>query len=300
MALAALESAHVHFAVLHKEHLLFEGHAPSDVDLVVDRPPSEVICACLGEWRARGLVPIAVWPYDIGAKTVFLTTRALDEGVQLDLNHDPRGLGRYGFKSPSFLNRAEPGSRWKRLSAQDQLTYLLSKRSEKGDLDEVARLLLQVQEHRPDLLATVRSSFATPVAQRISGLLSGRSPTTRLRPIRALATVPRMWARLVQPVGYWVHLDGADQAAHAEQIRRSFDRVLVVCEAVHLTGTITDVRQIIRVATVRWRAGIVLTYGKQTPRISPDLVLAPAPESTQIEKIVDAMGARAVARCPAS
>ncbi len=109
LALASLEgmrAAGVRFALLHGADRLSGGEV-SDVDLVVAEDPVSVVQRAAVSWQTRGLVPVVLWPYDIGGTaTVFLATPDASEGVQLDLLHDPEGVGKYGVKSGALLASA--------------------------------------------------------------------------------------------------------------------------------------------------------------------------------------------------
>ena len=87
--LAGLRDAGAKFAVLHDYEQL-ESDRMSDVDIVVGQDPRTVIRATESMWRERGLLPIILWPYDIGGTaTLFLATPDARDGVQLDMLHDP-------------------------------------------------------------------------------------------------------------------------------------------------------------------------------------------------------------------
>ncbi|MGH8950712.1 MAG: hypothetical protein ACRDX9_04745, partial [Acidimicrobiia bacterium] len=126
-AVAALEEAEVRFAVLHGEGELARREVDSDIDIVSDRPVHELVRASARHWAAAGLYPMIVWPYDVGGTgSVFLATQDAQQGVQLDLLHDPSGRGRYGARSDRLLSVSRPGSRFTTVAPGEQMAYLLA------------------------------------------------------------------------------------------------------------------------------------------------------------------------------
>jgi hypothetical protein len=228
-ALDGLARSGVRFAVLHGEPALAAGHGVSDVDTVTSFSPERVICLARAAWAEAGLHPVMLWPYDVGAKTVFLATSDASDGVQLDLLHDPDGHGRLRLRSDSMLRAAQPGVRWPILPQRMEATYLLRKRRVKGQAEEAERLAEQLR------------------------LLGGPAPIEA--PGRS-AYGRKMWraiGRVVQPIGFW--LDAPTIAGKAVADR--FARFLI--EATHIDGpgTARDV------AATLFQAKLMVTSGRR-------------------------------------
>ena len=127
--LAGLRDAGAKFAVLHDYEQL-ESDQISDVDIVVGQDPRTVIRATERCGAERGLLPIILWPYDIGGTvTLFLATPDARDGVQLDMLHDPDGVGRYGVRSEILLQFVEERPIAPVVDSAARLLYLWQKRT---------------------------------------------------------------------------------------------------------------------------------------------------------------------------
>ena len=135
--MAGLRDAGAKFAVLHDYEEL-ESDRISDVDIVVGQDPRTVIRATESMWRERGLLPIILWPYDIGGTaTLFLATPDARDGVQLDMLHDPCGVGRYGVRSEILLQFVEERPISPVVDSAARLLYLWQKRTTKSQADRL-------------------------------------------------------------------------------------------------------------------------------------------------------------------
>lgn len=173
--LDSLDRLGVDYAVLHNVDALLAGSKTSDIDLVVDRDPWEVIARLAENRDSHGLWLTMPWAYDHGSLTSFWLSQSCDDGVQLDLLADRKGRGRIGLLTEAALadkvqGREEPPH----LSAVTEAVYTLSKRILKRD--------------RVRALAAIDKLIAldeTNVEAEVRRLLS---PRMRRRALRALRT----------------------------------------------------------------------------------------------------------------
>lgn len=75
-----------------------------------------------------------------GTASVFFATETAEEGIQLDLLHDPSGSGRYGFRTTALLEEVQFVDGWPALSHGAGLVYLLRKRLVKGNEERAKRV----------------------------------------------------------------------------------------------------------------------------------------------------------------
>jgi hypothetical protein len=276
--LEALREAGVDHAVLHGAELLDQPGLLSDVDIVVARSPESVIAAARPALRRQGLFPVVLWPYDIGgSSTVFLVDESARSGVQLDMLHDPRGLGRYRIRSGDLVSERSPGEASPSLVDPDRLVYLWVKRRSKGQdgrlgevvaalraldpaaVGEAARRLLT----RDDWIAEITGDPRPPGTGRWHGA-----------PQRALLQARRVAGRLTAPIGFWAHLSG-DAGEVATSAAARFARVLVEAKAIRApAGWSAPVWYCREVVPIRLRPGLVVSYGRRPSGIGgPDLEL---------------------------
>jgi hypothetical protein len=257
-AVAAIEEAKVSFAVLHGEAALARREVDSDIDVVSDRPVYELVRASTQHWAAVGLYPLIVWPYDVGGTgSVFLTTQDAQQGVQLDFLHDPSGRGRYGARSDRLLDVPVAGRRFTTVAPGEQMAYLLAKRIGKGD-PAGARRLVEGASSRDIALDVLRPDIADVVRSFVENGTTPRGWDRRPAPGHFIT-------RLLRPAGGWVELRGKGSERVATELTSRFARFLPHARCIaspHFAGWATSV------APVRWRAGLVASYGPRS-RIAP-------------------------------
>lgn len=268
-ALDAMREAGVRFALLHGRDRLLDGEV-SDVDLAVSVPVASVISRTRPIWGAGGLLPVVVWPYDVGGTaTVFLTTEDAGEGVQLDLLHDTDGRGRYGVRSEFLVDSAD-ASTLPSVSKASELVYLWRKRTIKGQQGELASLSEQARRlHYPDLAET--SAAITGSVSTAEHLVEG---VPSVRPIQPplISRAIRIGHRVAAPVGFWAHT--LDERV-AEDLVARFSRFLVRVgiEPVPQVGG-RMVWWVSHVQPVRVRPGLFASFGPAPRWPNPDVVVA--------------------------
>jgi hypothetical protein len=259
-AVAAIEEAGVRFAVLHNEEGLARGATSSDVDIVADRSVHDVVQVVGQRWHRVGLHPVVVWPYDVGGTgSIFLSTADAGDGVQLDVLFDTRGRGRYGVHSGMLLDAGLAGERFPTVAPPERLAYLLAKRIYKGELDEAARLAKGASA-APDSIALNVLEPAT--ARDIRDFLKDGSG----QPRQSRLGLGRLMSRIRTPIGAWIEVEGQDAKQVAAGLASRFGRFLphaVSLPAPSLGTWVTGI------APVRWRAGIVATYGTMGSTLTP-------------------------------
>ena len=162
--------------------------------------------------------------YDVTARYLVLVRG--DETLALDVLDDPRGIGRYGFRT----NLAAPDrGRGEYAAPHDRAAYLTLKRIVKGirtspEWEEIASLAASSREpYRArlaeavgaELAATIDETLASgrPLSEEVFGAVRARlARRQRISPERMRRSVARMWHRLSQPTGLVVLLVGPDGA----------------------------------------------------------------------------------------
>ena len=278
-AVDSLMESGVSLALLHREADLLSGDVGSDVDMAVGEPPRQLLTRSLSRLHAAGLHPVVVWEYDVaGTATVFLSTGSASDGVQLDLLFDPEGHGKYGVRTKAMIDAAKPGDRWPRADRLGELAYLIRKRQVKGDRPRMAELVAQAQSvPAAEFDEAVRTTLSDPAAGEVMAMVRERSSGGHRRPPAywALAT-QRLGRRVLHPIGCWAELrgEGADHQSRALAAR--FGRFLLrgVASA-RPVGRPAQARWwAAEVAPVRWRAGLLVSWGGETPLVSPDVVIS--------------------------
>lgn len=265
-AVDAVVNSEVHAVVLHGEESLAAARVTSDVDLVVDRSVTAVVAAVRDEWARRGLVPLIVWPYDVGGTgTVFLSTPDATDGVQLDLLHDPGGEGQYGARSDALLAASEAGDRFERVSPTAAAPYLLSKRLRKGQMGRAKEV---VAEHESaELQGAVAAILRADIGREVSAFIANGEVGKRKKSVGA----GRLLRRVMRPVGAWVAVEKDADGTISGALAARFGRFLPKSEVVTTSGAMDWIR---RVAPLRWRAAIAFEPdGRRRMGIRPEVTV---------------------------
>lgn len=286
------------FAVLHGEHDVAHGRCESDVDIVTREPAHDVARRWLPALREQRLRPILIWPYDVGSASVFVVDELARHGAQIDMLFDLGGHGRYGVRSRAVLDAAVQGVTWPRATALHEALYLLRKRQAKGQPEQVAKQVAAVRRLSDGTVHnTVEQLFSAAAAAKVLAAVREDQPSTRVASPRdrTAATLANRIARIRHPVGFWVHLTGADARQRAEHVASRFRPILPVVESAGADRSWTGMpSRTWRIARVRWRAGLFATWGGRTRAPTPDLTLhAPtASADDDLAALVHAMEGR--------
>lgn len=179
-AVDSLMEAGVRMAFLHKEGEAARGEIHSDVDLLVDQSPTDVLKAAAPRWATHGLLPVLAFEYDLDCTTIWLSTADARDGVQLDLTYDRSGRSRFGA-STAWLAEAAPGSRWPVVTPARQWEYRIRKSEQKArgrrirstDLPRAARRLRDPVGYWVHLEQPRRTVEIDRVVQRFGAFLPG-------------------------------------------------------------------------------------------------------------------------------
>ncbi len=258
-----IESSGVRYAILHGEAELAAGETISDIDLVVDRPPAEVIVPLLDDLAAGGIHLVQRWAYDWSTLTLFFVGAEPGRGAQVDLAHDPRGRGRYGFLPDPLIERRVRGvSRW-RIDDDDLLLYLLRKRQEKRDADAVEALRSELGDRVEVLRRRAGQVLSPSSAAHARALLDGRptpwAQVLRRRAERGGVTAIRHGQRLRNPTGLVVPVPG--RRRDLDDLVADLGAVLRDVRVVEPTGTTAEAARI-RSAVLR---GTVVLAAERPP-----------------------------------
>ncbi len=291
-ALKALQATGANLALLRDPIDLRTEHHTSDVDAVVDAEPSFVLRQALPSLNTKGIHVAAVWPYDVGGTaTVFLFNDTATRGAQLDLLYDPDGLGHYSVRSSALLIDVVQTSPLPTVEPNRLLIYEASKRHRKrqpGRLRQALDRLDELPEERVHSL--VRQVAASPA---LAHLILKTDPGIRTpgRPRRVLTRARRLRDRIATPVGFWVHSANEELAA---TITERFAAVLVRTAACATPSAAArfPLWYARIVAPVRWRPGLVASWGSE-PLWQPDLLLeAGSDVDAAVAEVVSAMERR--------
>jgi hypothetical protein len=291
--LAGLSKASVKFAVLHGYEQL-ETDRISDVDVVVGQDPRTVIRETEAYWREAGLVPIIIWPYDIGATVaVFLTTRDARDGVQLDMLYDPDGIGRYGVRSESLLRFVEERPLAPVVDQAARLLYLWQKRTAKHQIDRLDSLRREAIGIGPDLLESM-SREITGFDSAARGLIGSQVVARPRRRPAAVARLTRLGHRLRRPTGAWVHVP-LDEIG-GELVRRLSRHLVIVRSASLPPPASQPFWYFAAVAPVRYRPGIFISVGQEHRFVvRPDVQIRGSHPDQAAMELVEALRKRTMA-----
>lgn len=290
-ALYALREAGVQFAFLHGKENLEHGQL-SDLDLTVEKKPITVIRLAKPSWMARGLRPILVWQYDIGdTRTVFLATPDARAGVQLDLLHDVRGIGKYGINSEAILTTADLSKELPAVSESARLIYEWRKRSLKRDQRSLQMLYERAKTLEPSTLQSSSLSL-TGSTETSRCIVAGVPVATRRRWLHSpLESLSRVAGRLLKPIGFWLHVQ---DRSIAEELILRFSRILASAEIGEPPPVGFSVLSwwVTRVFPTVIRPAVFVSHGNVPRFPSPDLVIEARDADGAARQAVAAMADR--------
>lgn len=265
-------------AVLHREADVAAGLVTSDVDVIIDRSPYDVIRAMTRADDSLRLISFC--EYDVGAVSTFWVALPDLSVAQLDMMCDPHGVGKYGLLTDLSLATAVPGVVHHRLGAPAERAYLLSKRVHKGQLDPREMVRQLSPEARSYLGQRRLQELGAPDRMR-AGL--GRSRLGRGR-------LGRVLRRLREPVGCRVRFTGPDAARMSATSQERFDGYL---PHVAVAGTPTDYLR--RSASLAFRPSLLFSHA--APRGTAQITLSASGEPVDVWRcMVDQMSIRATRR----
>lgn len=262
------------FSILHRSADLQRGQVQSDVDLVIAEPAPTFVQKLGPRLKQLGLSPILEWTYDVGGTaSVFLASENAEDGIQLDLLHDPLGVGRYGFRTNALLGEVQTVDGWPALGHGAEMVYLLRKRLVKRNEERAS-------EHREALsrqgrleIEELLKRLLAPAAARSVLRYIARDRATGVRALLpSVGELRRILSRMIHPNGAWIHVEGPFQPEVSEIIAR-LGRFVPYTARGLARGPIWYFRE---VATVRWRAGIFITWGTLGRGLKPDIFLTPS------------------------
>ena len=271
-----LESG-LRFAVMHDEERIATSGTRSDVDIVADSQPLEMISAIRDPLSTHDIHPILVWNYDADSASLFFSDSAADRGLQLDVVYGRTGLGNYGLLPEGLLGGAVTGTRWPRSDPAHEYLYLLQKRHVKRQYDRVDDLLAMADEFNMEALAkSSRAIFHPEVATSvISSITNERQPidmTTRTR--KTLVNIRRLSRRIVHPVGFWAEMQGGDADSVAVRIAERLAGVLPMTNSGRFDGSAMQrFNSVVQLARTIWRAGLYVSCGGRPVGVSPQLTV---------------------------
>ena len=132
-------------AVLHREDYIAAHMVDSDADLCVSYHPLEIMSVIAPRLAGSGIFLIQVWNYYRCSYTFFFSDSGGQFGAQIDVLHDPKGIGRYGVRTNVLLAKRSTGVRWPRIDELDEALYVLRKRQVKRDVQRVLEVSSSLQ-----------------------------------------------------------------------------------------------------------------------------------------------------------
>lgn len=257
------------------------------------QPPGHLIEAARSALVDIDLRPIVLWPNDLGGTaTVFLSSLDGTCGVQLDLLHDPRALGKYGVKADRLFERTVEEGGWPVLDDDAEVTYLLAKRIIKRDSVQLSALDRRVAAiGRSPIAATAHSVLNS----RLEGLerrhlVGGHGlPTLGAQRVPNLA---RLGKRIRQPKGFG-SISLTPTLVPPMNSRPGIVRFFLQTKAGEANGWIW-----VEVWPVLVRAGLFVSWGglSQASPIRPHLVTFESSINCVANQLIETMSKRLRAR----
>ena len=260
--LAALTSAGFQWALLHGRERLEAGEGLSDIDIAVEQPTGTILSKFIHELRSSSLRPFIIWPYDRTGASIFIVRNDLSGGAQLDMLIDPNGTGKYGFRTPIAVDAAQLGPGLPTLAPSDSYLYSIRKRQFKHQHERLAELLEAPPADLEELTERTRALFAEPHGAIVRALLAGHTPPATRR--QRWREAPRLLERVLSPSGAWLHLAGPQGAAAPTKLAEKLVPIIPLVRTVDTSHSalIERLPLIGPCPNVRWRAGIVISYGR--------------------------------------
>jgi hypothetical protein len=272
---ALLEAPGIQFALLHGPASWDEpGLVVSDVDVVTDASIAHVAANWFPRLRARGLMPIVMWNYDLDATSVFVVDAQCGEGAQIDLSYSKKGRGRYGLMAASLVARSRDAAPYPRLHPVDEWLYTVWKRHAKGQEDRLSNLLIERPADEAALARRASMIFHRDVAARVSAIVRGEDGRQRSRVMELLPRADWAARRVLRPAGFWVDMASRDRDVVAQVtagVERRVARVLPHVCSLGSTSTGRSTKSWTRALATRLRPGLVLSTGAPTAGLPIDL-----------------------------
>lgn len=272
--LSVLHDTGVDFALLQNPLVLSQETPTGDIDIVVDRPAREALLPTLDALASKEIHLVALWPYDVGGTaTAFFLGSDGASGAQIDLLHDPDGLGHYHLRSSVLLEQTERAEPFPMVSPRALSIYRFSKRTRKGQEERLRSIRAEIQ---------IDAEFRNLVSRLVTSPSLGRAiggPEQRVRRSSlgtlGISHLRRVRSRFARPVGFWIHLSEASHES-AVGLAHRFGAVLVRAEvSAPPLSTVRSWWWYWRVVQpVRLRPGIIVSTGPLKPGApSPDLII---------------------------
>jgi hypothetical protein len=276
--LESLHDAGVQFALLQSSAALRSSDPTGDIDVVVDTPPATGLRRAQSALNSQRISLVSLWPYDVGGTaTAFFLTEDGEEGAQVDMLHDPQGLGHYSVRSSELLATTDGDSLFPAVSEPELSVYLFSKRTRKQQPQALEAVRGELSALPKGRLSEVVERLVT--SQTLATSILGDAPsqiTTKAKYQVGRGQLARIAGRLITPIGYWVHLPGNHQDM-AHSMAQRFGRVLVRNSVSRYPSGMAEAwtwfaRDIQR---IRLRPGLAVSWGEpgRPRRPTPDLTL---------------------------
>jgi hypothetical protein len=278
------------------------GQSPiSDVDLVWGERISRGSLRQLqiAVLDALGLKIALVWPYDHDSVSVFALSADAARGIHLDLVHDDAGRGRLGIRYPAMLNRARAKDGTVGMVDDiDRLIYLARKRQWKRQSGEYRQLQGELLGRKDEAMTRISEILIRSAARDLRRSLQGSHVVGFKRSAgNMVVSAIRFIRRFARPIGFWAHLPD-DDGRVADALEARFSLILIRTRAVRFNGTVAAaIPDWVRaVAPIRWRAGVVVSFGTVPPWMHPDAVISVRAKSVGdvAAEIVGSMHTRAL------
>jgi hypothetical protein len=256
-----LDRAGVSWCLLHGLDKISNGEI-SDVDIAVDGLSKRTATEFFKHLNLKGLFVIGVWPSSFSNVNLFISTRDLSNGFQLDITYDRAGKNSYGLLSKPVVDASERLGPVQHASQLDSWLYSLRKRAWKTQPVAVNNLLQRPPADHEQLAIRANEIFRSDHAEFVVSLLD--------EPTRPLANQPRYRGatrrlrRAVRPTGFWAHLASPSSQEQALELQARLSRLLryvVLSNQAPLPLPATWLR--LRHLSTLARGGAVVSYGKR-------------------------------------
>lgn len=211
----AIRSAGHQAAILHGAEKLRSGGSLGDLDLITGKPAERVILDSSAALYDLGWRLVMQWRYDqTGHSFLFMDSSRDHRCYQIDLLHDPHGVGPYGLKTTRVLGSIPHGAEGDDLPEilpHTRLAYLIIKGSVKRQVARIQELESMVRQwdasDRRRLEAVVRAHFVPSVEHWVLDMTGGKRRSffsqerLRRRYAQGVTALQRVATRLLFPPG---------------------------------------------------------------------------------------------------